>query len=258
MNRIEHLAHNLHQRSAESTALYAALESKPVKSVLGVARSGVRHYYERFGKSGRYQWNTVEELAAEALKRGAMQKKSELAGLLGLLTEDRPKTVLEIGTARGGTFFALAQIAVAKAHLISIDLPGGDFGGGYGPRGAKRLQSYCLPTQRISLMQGNSHDESIHRDVEGLVKDTKIDFCLIDGDHGAEGALRDWELYSPLVASGGIVAFHDINPNATDPRCEVPQVWDAISRNHSSQEIIEPAAHDGTGRWGGIGVIRIP
>jgi predicted O-methyltransferase YrrM len=37
----------------------------------------------------------------------------------------------------------------------------------------------------------------------------KIDFLFIDGDHIYQAALTDWLLYSPLVAKGGIVAFHD-------------------------------------------------
>jgi len=30
-----------------------------------------------------------------------------------------------------------------------------------------------------------------------------------DGDHSYEGVKRDFEMYSPLVRPGGIIAFHD-------------------------------------------------
>jgi predicted O-methyltransferase YrrM len=36
-----------------------------------------------------------------------------------------------------------------------------------------------------------------------------IDFLFIDGDHAYEGVRKDWELYSPLLAEGALVAFHD-------------------------------------------------
>jgi len=37
-----------------------------------------------------------------------------------------------------------------------------------------------------------------------------LDFLFIDGDHTYEGVKRDFEMYSPLVRNGGIIAFHDI------------------------------------------------
>jgi len=38
------------------------------------------------------------------------------------------------------------------------------------------------------------------------------DFLFIDGDHTYEGVEGDFEMYSPLVRRGGIIAFHDIVP----------------------------------------------
>jgi len=40
-------------------------------------------------------------------------------------------------------------------------------------------------------------------------KETKIDFLFIDGDHHYESVKKDWDLYSPLLGNGSIVAFHD-------------------------------------------------
>jgi cephalosporin hydroxylase len=36
-----------------------------------------------------------------------------------------------------------------------------------------------------------------------------IDFLFLDGDHSYEAVNKDWELYSPLLSIGSIVAFHD-------------------------------------------------
>jgi hypothetical protein len=38
---------------------------------------------------------------------------------------------------------------------------------------------------------------------------TQVDVVFIDGDHTPEGARLDWELWSPHVAPGGVVVFHD-------------------------------------------------
>lgn len=39
--------------------------------------------------------------------------------------------------------------------------------------------------------------------------DLEISFLLIDGDHRYEAAMQDIQIWSPRVASGGIVAIHD-------------------------------------------------
>lgn len=36
-----------------------------------------------------------------------------------------------------------------------------------------------------------------------------VDFVFIDGDHSEAGCRTDWELWSPFVPPGGVVAFHD-------------------------------------------------
>jgi hypothetical protein len=54
-------------------------------------------------------------LARKAQARGAMQKARELAPLIGLLQRRPPRIVVEIGTARGGTFFAWCRVARSDA-----------------------------------------------------------------------------------------------------------------------------------------------
>lgn len=36
-----------------------------------------------------------------------------------------------------------------------------------------------------------------------------LDFLFIDGDHNYDGVKKDWELYSPMLIQGSVVAFHD-------------------------------------------------
>jgi len=59
------------------------------------------------------------------------QIREEILELLRILKSLKPRTILEIGTARGGTLFLFTQVAKPDAIIISIDLPGGPFGGGY-------------------------------------------------------------------------------------------------------------------------------
>jgi predicted O-methyltransferase YrrM len=51
-----------------------------------------------------------------------------------------------------------------------------------------------------------------------------VDFIFIDGGHALDVVRKDIELYVPLVASGGVIVFHDFSSE-----CGVPQaVWEAI------------------------------
>jgi len=46
----------------------------------------------------------------------------EIKNLLLILDKAKPKVILEIGTARGGTLFLFSNIADEEATLISVDL----------------------------------------------------------------------------------------------------------------------------------------
>jgi len=41
------------------------------------------------------------------------------------------------------------------------------------------------------------------------IESEPIDFLFIDGDHSYEGVQTDWNLWTPLIGAGGIVALHD-------------------------------------------------
>ena len=57
-----------------------------------------------------------------------IQIKNEIRQLLKILERNKPKMVLEIGTANGGTLFLLCKVSDPKAKIVGIDLPGGPFG----------------------------------------------------------------------------------------------------------------------------------
>ena len=60
----------------------------------------------------------------------ALQRRWELLGMMARVRELKPAVVVEIGTYKGGTLRCWAQVCPADTEFISIDLPGGPFGGG--------------------------------------------------------------------------------------------------------------------------------
>jgi predicted O-methyltransferase YrrM len=184
-----------------------------------------------------------------------MQKVAELAPLLALLAQRRPATVVEIGTYRGGSFYAFCNIVDRNAILISIDLPGGLFGGGYTDAELSSMRGYGLPTQAVHFLAADSHHASTRDAVRERLDGRPIEFLFIDGDHRYEGVRRDFELYSPLVADGGLIAFHDILPHPAAPLCQVDALWNELKGSYRHAEFVDAAEDWGLGQWGGIGVL---
>jgi predicted O-methyltransferase YrrM len=194
-------------------------------------------------------------LAREAQRRGAMQKVAEFAPLLALLARRRPVVVVEVGTHRGGSFYGLCKVADQHATLVSIDLPGGLFGGGYSEAELRTMRSYGLSSQSLHFLRCDSHDLSTRDAVVKVLGGQPVDFLMIDGDHRYEGVRRDFELYAPLVGNGGLIAFHDILPHPRVPLCQVDIFWNEIKGRYHHLELVDPAEDWGNGQWGGIGVL---
>jgi predicted O-methyltransferase YrrM len=179
-----------------------------------------------------------------------LQRRSEIRMLLERLAELQPRALVEIGTARGGTLFLLTRVAADDATIVSIDLPGGEFGGGYARRRGLLYRQFARRHQRIRLILGDSGAPS----TIARVKETtgsSVDFVFIDGDHRYDGVRRDFESYAPLVRPGGLIAIHDIVPGPVEAVGDVPRFWREMRRPHSD-EIVE--------RWDqggyGIGLLR--
>lgn len=166
---------------------------------------------------------------------GALQREGELAQLVELVQTRLPRTILEIGTYRGGTLRAWCESAAEDALLVSVDLPGGEFGGGC-PEGALSTLYHCANAdQRVVLIRGDSHDAGICQQIVDALEGRQVDFLFIDGDHTYDGVKADFVAYAPLVAEGGLISLHDVVPYPEVPRCQVDRFW---------SEDIEPAFSD--------------
>jgi len=181
------------------------------------------------------------------------QVKHEIAKLLEIVKELEPKIILEIGTAGGGTLFLFSSIADPEATIISLDLPGGAFGGGYPEWKMPLYQSFVKIGQKMSLLRADSHKLETLELVKKALEYGMIDFLFIDGDHTYEGVKMDFEMYSPLVREGGIIAFHDIIEHPPETGCNVNTFWNEIKSRYEYLEIIE----DPKQNWAGIGVIYL-
>jgi len=180
-----------------------------------------------------------------------MQIKEEFIELLKIFQELNPKYILEIGTANGGTLFCYSKLADPDATIISIDLPEGPFGGGYPEWKIPVYQAFAKENQKLYLLRKDSHKQETLEEVKKFLHGKQLDFLFIDGDHSYEGVKKDFEMYSPLVRKGGIIAFHDIVKNYFDPECQVDLLWEDFKLNSNFEEIIKKPFEG----WAGIGIL---
>jgi predicted O-methyltransferase YrrM len=164
----------------------------------------------------------------------AFQVPEELARLLEEVRALNPQAVLEIGTHRGGTLYLWARLARPDAILISIDLPGGKFGGGYSSFRAPIYRKFAQERQKLHLLRADSHSPATLEEARRLLSGRALDLLFIDGDHTFEGAKKDWEMYAPLVRPGGLVVFHDVAGNYEDT--QVKAFWDSIKTGYVYRE----------------------
>ena len=197
----------------------------------------------------------AKKLAEKAVKKGAVQKISELSPLIRLLKRRKLRTLVEIGTQKGGTLYAWCKVAEPDTLIVSIDLPGGPFGGGYSLKEMKRFRTYKRKNQKMYLFRKDSHKKSTRDELIRKLSGRKIDFLFIDGDHRYTGVKRDWSLYAPLVKRNGIIAFHDILFHPEFRTCKVDRLWKEIKKQYRNREFIDKYDDRGWGQWGGIGVI---
>jgi predicted O-methyltransferase YrrM len=184
---------------------------------------------------------------------GPSQNRSEILQLVTLLQQRKPRVVVEIGTANGGTLSIWCAVADPQAAIVSIDLPGGIHGGGY-PRWKSLIyRRFAQPKQCLHLLRVDSHLSSTLDHLKTILPPEGIDFLFIDGDHTYEGVKADFEMYSPMVRRGGLVVFHDICTHPPEAKCDVDTFWREIQTKHKAWEYVD---NPNQGFYG-IGVLEL-
>jgi predicted O-methyltransferase YrrM len=179
------------------------------------------------------------------------QYKEEILQLATEIEKLKPEVTMEIGTANGGTLFMTSRLADEKSLLISLDLPGGAFGGGYPEWKVPIYKSFAKKNQRIELLREDSHSENALKKIKEILGGKQIDYLFIDGDHTYEGAKQDFETYSKMVRPGGLIAFHDIVIHKGS-RCDAYRLWEEVKKSYNYKEFV----NDWNQNQFGIGLIE--
>lgn len=198
---------------------------------------------------------TLEEVVDWAMHFGGggymrvktLQIPSEITRLARAVAAIKPRIILEIGTASGGT--ALIWAYLASERVISCDL-------------IDLTQQEPLFTRfpppgspcRVTLLSGNSHDPIFNDRVARELNGKKVDFLFIDGDHTESGVTADYEDYRRFVRPGGLIAFHDILENQPLSTNQVFHLWQRLKQLASVEEFVTAGNQCGFG----IGLLHVP
>jgi len=125
------------------------------------------------------------------------QVKEELREFLELLVENKVRKILQIGLGHyGSTQFCLSLIC---DEVVTVEFD------------QKNIRNYAdreilYNQNREKFVWGDSTSIDVLREV---IQFGDFDCVFIDGNHSYEFVKKDYENYSKLIKTGGIVAFHD-------------------------------------------------
>jgi cephalosporin hydroxylase len=166
-----------------------------------------------------------QDVAREAIARGAQQKLSELTKALEIVSATGPQTVVELGVHDGGTLWAWSQIA---PRVFGVDTH------------PELCREDNLITENTTVLwHGHSRSPSA---LSAALENAqgRIDFLFVDADHHREEVLADLEFWLPHVETGGVVGFHDTMVQAEhgwlDVQERVRQIPGALTIDIRAQE----------------------
>jgi predicted O-methyltransferase YrrM len=199
---------------------------------------------------GVTDYDTLFDLVMAAPDFAPLQHRVEFTHLMRAAAARSPQVVVEIGSFAGGTGFLLSRAARPDACLVMVDDQ-------FNAARRAALERFAQPGQRVVCLLGNSQTETMKRRVLAATGNRSVDVLFIDGDHRYEGVSRDFALYSPLVRSGGLIAFHDIlsdkrtrrGGDTTGDAGGVPTFWRELRARYGrdAAEIVRDPEQDGCG-----------
>jgi len=170
----------------------------------------------------------------------ALQNPIELRRFLDVVAARQPRVIVEIGTAAGGLFHALAQVAHLEATLVSIDL----FAGPGDDAVCDLLPALAQRAQAVHVLRGSSLARATFDQLVRVLDGRAIDLLVIDGDHSYGGTRSDFETFSPLVTPGGLIAIHDVAvlPENSGRDFETGIFWRELAARRATEVILD---HEG-------------
>lgn len=192
----------------------------------------------------RAGWDAKYVYSFTWMGRPIIQLPDDMVRIQEVIYEVRPDVLIETGVAHGGSlvFYASLFKAMDKGRVIGVDIE-------IRPHNRSAIETHPL-SDRISLVEGSSIDESVVRQVKDMVRPDEVVMVILDSRHTRDHVLAELRAYGPLVSLGSyIVATDGIMEQVQDaPRTGEDWSWNnprqaalAFERDNPRFRITEPA-----------------
>ncbi|WP_155989619.1 class I SAM-dependent methyltransferase [Thioalkalivibrio sp. ALE19] len=153
-----------------------------------------------------------------------------------LIDAHRPRTVVELGTHGGYSYFAFCQAVQAlgtETRCYAVDhWQGDEHAGFYDDSIYERVKSYNdTHYSSFSRLVRSSFDDALQHFSDG-----SIDLLHIDGRHFYEDVKHDFESWLPKLSDRAVVLFHDTN--VRERNFGVFHLWEEIRVEFPSFEFL--------------------
>ena len=151
-----------------------------------------------------------------------------------LVNEMRPKTVVELGTHQGTSFFAFCQAVKEldlRARVSAVDTWEGDQHAGF--YGDEIFQDVAKVVEAHYPSIGCLHRTTFDA-ARSDFGDASVDILHIDGLHTYEAVRHDYQSWHETVRTGGVILFHDITVRTGD--FGVWKLWEELRDQSPSFE----------------------
>lgn len=155
---------------------------------------------------------TVENATQLSLKTPGFLGENEIR-FLGILAACTPANgaIVEIGSFKGKSTVLLATMAkkYGLGPVVAIDPHQGlSYLGPDAPQQSPTFEEFLGNVRSAGLDANVEVQRAFSRDV-AKTWSRPIRLLWIDGDHSYKGCKEDFDLFSPFLADGAVVAFHD-------------------------------------------------
>jgi len=157
----------------------------------------------------REEFNTlfykIKKSYAEEPVPDVVQSPEELWWVYAKVYSIRPKVILEIGTANGGTAKFWEKTLDSDGLLVTADIR-------VHLRDEYNFCDFSDAVSELHILENfDSQNPNSVEIIRRILGTGAVDFLYIDAAHSYEGLKIDYEFWTPLVRSGGLVGFHDTN-----------------------------------------------
>jgi len=162
-----------------------------------------------------------------------IQLPEDMLMMQELIYKVRPDVIIETGVAHGGSaiFYASLLELLRNGRVLSIDVE---------IRKYNRLAIQSHPMSlRIALIEGNSTDDSIVREVRGAIRPDERVLVVLDSNHTCAHVREEMERYAPLVSSDSyLVVFDGVMERLADAPSGSP-VWSTDNPAAAVRDFLE-------------------